>query len=239
MPNYRFQITLPAMTGLAEDGFTSVWHTKTASPDPVISEWEDGITALLDFYNGLAGLMPTGVISSAVGAGTVKAYEVVTGAPGESDDQALLLDQDAFTVGALAAPANLPMPSEVAVCLSMTAVGAADVPENIAGGAPGPAGDIHPRARYRGRVYLGPWVANASTIVVASGAARPAVALRDTILNYGDALGTALAADGHSLCVYSRADASFKTVDTLSVDDAFDTVRSRGVKRTIRDTRSI
>lgn len=230
MANYRYQITHPSSTGLPEDGYTNVWHTKTGGA-VAQADWEAGLDAILAFYNGLYPLMPTGVISAAVGAGTAKVYEVQVGAPGAQDDVAVLLDEDAFTVAGLAAGANLPMPSEVALCMSMVAVGASAVPEENAG--------LRPRSRYRGRLYLGPWVANGTTIAVVAGASRPAQALRDTILNYGDAMGTELAAAGHSLCVYSRSDAAFKTVETLQCDDSWDTIRSRGVKRTVRDTRSI
>lgn len=230
MAFYRHQVITPVATGLPEDAIVNVWHTKTGV---AASETDaEAITdALLDFHNAIQGLAPTGVLDLSAGAGRVKAYEVNPGSPGAADDTSVLLDETTWTVGAVAAPANLAMPTEVAVCMSMVATGASSVPEET--------GTIRPRSRYRGRVYLGPWCTSPTTVAIVAGAPRVASGLRTVILNYGDALGTALNAAGASLCVYSRSDAAFKTVETLQVDDEWDTVRSRGHKRTLRETRSI
>ena len=96
------------------------------------------------------------------------------------------------------------MPSEVAVCLSF-AGDLTGLPESEAAGPVGPVGDIHHRARNRGRIFLGGFSTDASG-GVAPNIGRPLPGLRTDIANAATALrnNAGLAARGISWAIYSR-----------------------------------
>jgi hypothetical protein len=126
------------------------------------------------------------------------------------------------------------LPRECAVVLSLAAAHAG-VAEDVPGGVPGPKGDTHPAARYRGRIYLGPLnlaavtqaadspVVNVSMQVAATGAAY---ALNEAV--------NVLAGDTSSWVVWSRKDHLLRSITGGWCDNAFDTQRRRGLKASSR-----
>lgn len=99
-------------------------------------------------------------------------------------------------------------PREVALCLSFYA--ARNLP------------------RYRGRLYLGPWISGVCL-------ERP----NSAVISSARAVGTGIAALGGVSVdwqLYSPTRLAFSKVTNVWVDDEWDTVRSRGLKATSRST---
>lgn len=114
-----------------------------------------------------------------------------------------------------------PLPSEVALCLTAAADFGSDVEF-----APG----SRPRARDRGRLYLGPLHAG----VLDVGAVNEPVPSPSAI-NILAGAGAALRDNANTTwCVWSRAGAIVKPVVDVWVDNAFDTQRRRGERATAR-----
>lgn len=131
------------------------------------------------------------------------------------------------------------LPRECASVLSI-AGNMAGVPEDVPGGAPGPAGDTHPAARLRGRVYLGPFTTGA----IGSGVNGPGVILqlRASATDAATALGTAIAAIVGGTVhwgVWSRVNHTIVPVTHGWMDDGWDTQRRRGIKAIVRSTFTI
>lgn len=109
------------------------------------------------------------------------------------------------------------LPEECAIALSLQAVTASGVPAG----------------RRRGRVFIGPLSTAASSFSSVTGHQVPQsvrealTAAMATVVLDSDGLG-------HRLGVYSRADSAYRTVMSVSVDDALDTIRSRGHEPTTR-----
>lgn len=231
MAYYRFQVSLGMLNALPEDNIVNVWHAFDAAPPGDADDVQAALAAqeFGDFYNGLAGLMPESLVSEAGAAHSVKYYELTQNAAGGDDDVVTLLGEHFFSTPVVAAAVNPPLPPEVACCLSM----AAD-PEEV----PEFAGATRPRARRRARVYLGPWTCVVGTTInVAGGQVYVHNTLGTTILNYAEALIDSIRPLGFSLACYSRSDNQMRAVTELHVDNAFDTVRSRGTAPTARQSR--
>jgi len=108
-----------------------------------------------------------------------------------------------------------PVPSEVALCLSYSAT------DNVAG-AP----------RFRGRIYL----------PLGSAASRPTVTQMNAVLALGQGLAAAGNAGNTTWKMRSRIGTGtalnpvpvFRKIESISVDDEWDTQRSRGMRATQR-----
>ena len=89
------------------------------------------------------------------------------------------------------------------------------------------------RPRFRGRLYI-PY-----TYITGSLGGRPTPTQRQFVLNsWGSALGRGLPPN-MNLIVWSRFDKKAYGVTNMWVDDEWDTVRSRGLKGTVRDLATI
>jgi hypothetical protein len=118
---------------------------------------------------------------------------------------------------AIASVSTLTGPGEVAVCLSYAA--------NDDPGLVGP--------RRRGRIYIGPiafnWVQDP----------RPAPVLRQNLLVFGQALASVGSAANTTWLMYSRTDLVTAKIESIWVDDAWDTQRRRGLAPTLRDVQLV
>ena len=112
------------------------------------------------------------------------------------------------------------LPAEVAVCASFRASYAGLAEES---------GSTRPRARRRGRVYLGPVMTN--ILGVTAGETHVGASFPTVVVAAMEALRTDTAT---SWGVWSRADAATSPVVAEWCDDAFDTIRKRGPKATTR-----
>jgi hypothetical protein len=127
------------------------------------------------------------------------------------------------------------LPNEVAVAFTLEAVEHANAPVNVPAGEPGPKGDIRPKARRTGKVYLGPltsfWIDPSSQgdCVVDDYHRGMTFGLFAQLRD--DLSAIAATAD---LGVWSRADQTIRPVASVSCDNRFDTIRSRGSAPTAR-----
>ncbi len=112
-------------------------------------------------------------------------------------------------------------PSEVALCLSYSA-------DDNAAGTP----------RRRGRIYLPVW---------ASGGARPDLAMRTALLTFGQGLASVGFAGNTTWKMLSRLGSGtplapapeLRKIESISVDDEWDTQRSRGMRATLRTRQDV
>jgi hypothetical protein len=118
---------------------------------------------------------------------------------------------------AISSASTLTGPGEVAVCLSYAA--------NDDPGLVGP--------RRRGRIYIGPiaynWVQDP----------RPGLTLRQNLLAFGQALAAVGTASNTTWVMYSRTDLVTAKIESIWVDDAWDTQRRRGLAPTVRDVQDV
>lgn len=194
-------------------------NTGGDTEDTIVNNWyfdvtsadEEGniapvATALDTFYTTLIALLAG---SHAWTTGRLKVYDIAEPTP-----RAPLYD-DVLAIGGT--PASTRLPAECAVCLSFQGDQTSGVRQ----------------ARRRGRVYLGPWgtAANDSTTGLISTGVTGAI---DTAAT---ALLTASATDPDwAWIVWSPTTSTAVPVTNGWVDNAWDTVRSRGIDATTRVT---
>lgn len=221
------EVVLTNLSGFAKDDVINTFAFSTPTDPPSTAEADDATNALIAFYNtvpsghnAIAGVIgPT--ISRASLACFMKSYNIgghLDGSPHGSPFRSI-----AWTLGAMVAGAK-PLPTEVAAAITFHSDYGSD-PEF----APG----TRPRARDRGRVYIGPLTQS----VVDNNAPvnRPFVSqsTRETLVTQAAALRDDSAT---TWCVWSRAAAALKAVTKIWVDDAFDSQRRRGEKATVFTT---
>lgn len=100
-------------------------------------------------------------------------------------------------------------------------------------------GTTHPRARRRGRVYIGPLVGGSGTLVTTTPPYLLASNLTLTMRQAAVAMQAAALADGWTWSVWSRKDTLLRAVVGGWTDNAPDTQRRRGPAPTARVTYSI
>lgn len=229
MQTCHVTVTLPAITGLAKDDVVNTFTFN--DPVGILPADLDAIgAAIFDFYRGVAAPQ-INTVDSYIGPAisrsnlvTVRYYDVdghLNGSPAGSPER---VDAAAFSLGGSSSSTGLP--SEVACCITLYADYLGDV--EFAPGA-------RPRARDRGRLYIGPLNTAAQTTAI--GRTRPDPAM---ITDFAEsAARLARAPMGPKLVVWSRRSATVKPVTRVSVDDAFDTQRRRGIDATTKTFRSV
>lgn len=227
MTIFRHVVGLGRQNGLEEDRIINTWHTDDGQELENIADLPDVAQALVDFYLGMEGWLSS-VLSSSTNAHFIRSYIVRPGAGPQGQDL-LGSPQNLRTFTTAALSAQPPMPSEVACVLGMNA-DLTNVAEEL--------GQTRPASRRRGRVYFGPLPTNA--ISNQGSDARPLAALRTALLNEGEGLVDAISVGtAHQLAVYSRTDGDARPVIRMTVDDAFDTIRSRGIKPSLKERRVV
>jgi hypothetical protein len=228
MPILRGTAIIEKVSGIDADASVNVWHFETVlEPSPAdIQAVGDGLIA---FYQGAQSLFPNNV-ASGVDAHRIEIARVLPGAAGEADDTvSALIGTRIFQMQTGAA---FSLPNEVAACLSFRA--------SIDGFAE-ESGLIRPRARRRGRVFIGPLDLDTLAAIAPNNEPRFSVTSRETMLDAYDALTTATAAASANLRhgVYSRTNGDIEPVVQVSVDSEFDTMRSRGRRPENRMSRAV
>lgn len=210
MPTFcRLQVTLLNDNALLRDAAVNTWHYGSAGDrDADTSAFVSAISA---FYNAIDSMFS----SCLSGIATWKAYDLADVEPRVPFNE----DQITFTPGA-----GTQLPNEVAVCMSFH----------------GTLGSGINAARRRGRIYLGPLDANivdnltqgaiidSATEALVAGAAET---LRD-VADTSDASWVVFSPTSYA-AVPSLATSCFPVVGG-HVDNAFDTIRSRGIDSTSR-----
>lgn len=238
MPQYwHVETVLGAKSGLTRDNVVNNWafHTDEASATSFLADVIPGLTA---FYN----TAPTGEahplayligkhVSRTADACVHKVYDIgghLDGSPAGSPAAIA-----PFTLAAASTDAQLP--AEVAICLSF----------HSSYGVAAEFGDhLRPRARLRGRVYIGPLIADTTALQPLSedagtGIVRVGSGARTLITKAADELRQGLHYAGGpdtnaTWSTWSRAASLTHPVAEVWVDDAFDTVRRRGPRPTTK-----
>lgn len=210
----RIQVYNKTKSGLPENYVTNTWYFDGgivgATPEDVAN---DAIGILDDFYVAVAPKLS----STLEDLWYWTAYNM-------ADPKPRVPIASGTFEAAVSQTAGADLPSEVAVCLSFHA-------EYESG---------KPKARRRGRIFLGPLAQSAGENV--GNEFRPAAAWRTTIAAAAEALRVA-GDDDKFWAVYSPTDdltlpldQAFNDVVGGWVDNAFDTQRSRGPAATARTT---
>ena len=204
----RAQVSLDSDTSLPRDACQNTWHFWSTSVDPV----DDAASiqdALVDFYDTV------GVYFSVHLAGiwNAKYYNLVDLEP---------RTPIATGAGSFSPAAGIALPNEVAACLSYRAAG-------VSGAS---------TKRRRGRIYLGPL--GVSTTAIGTGDSELTDDFMDDVADAALALISGLSSTNATWSIFSPTDAgaspwsagvllaSSHDVVAGYIDNAYDTVRSRG-----------
>lgn len=234
MPIIRADVAIAGASNLPEDESHNVFHFDVTGPTPDSGEIADMAEALTLFYigndGGAVNALTTWYSTESVDvtpSPIIRFYELpaVPGPVGSPIAEANVLGFTASSADAL--------PHEVALALTFHA-DLTGIPESVPGGVVGPEGDTHPRARRRGRIYLGPL--NVNTVDGTSG--RPSASFRTSVAAAGVRLrdNLDLQTGGIQWVVFSPTDWVARPVVNGWVDNAFDTQRRRGVAASSRTT---
>lgn len=219
-------VTFNHVDGIGADGIVNTF-TFNCIDDDIAGGLGDELQARLeDFYNN--GHDTSAAIGTRMGsqvsrtvAPVLRLYDITAHVDGS----------DAGSPVSVRTMANLPaaadaemLPTEIAAVLTFHSPYTTD-PEFGAG--------TRPRARDRGRLYLGPWGKN-NSVTGTAGRPVPSATLRAIVIDAAKALR-----DDPSLnrwSVWSRAAARTRSVSDLWIDDAWDVQRRRGEKALTRTT---
>jgi hypothetical protein len=226
MALYRVQVGLRRRGGLEEDRSINVWHVLGADPANALDATEMSFH-FATFYQSIQDYLAA-TVSALLNGHTMNIYAVNIGGPGAVDDQSgSPILSTAFTT--FAPNASTPLPAEVACALTL---------RGDLTGIQQELGATRPASRRRGRVFIGPISTNA--VEVDAPDARPNAPFRTQLLDSVQSLNAALKANvGVALAVYSRTGGFVTPVVDAQVDNAWDTIRSRGAAASLRETRTI
>ena len=217
---------MEADSGLPEDRFINDFaFYKAVDGVPSAGDYDNLFTAVDEFFNHTetSTFKVAQFISAAVDRAAtheLQAYHIAAGPLGSPVATSPWL-------GPSTPLSSTPMPTEVAGVLSFHADLTGVLEES---------GATRPRARRRGRVYIGPLVISAT-----DGASQPALdtsflsTLRQAAIFMHDTAET----DGWVWAVWSRADATLREVVAGWTDNAPDTQRRRGQASTARVTYTV
>lgn len=235
----RATVTLPSVSLLPEDAAVNVWHFESFGDFLTSSDMGDIAAALQGFYAGSIASLGIGPYfgpsrSRATDACRIDIAQVSPGALGGMDDSVSpILDTRTFTLPAAGNAQGFPEQVAIALSLEASLVG---VVEEITGPPP----RVRPAARRRGRIYLGPLHIGLADSETTTNRCRVSVATRNQILAAAEEMNTKLLSTPEArIVVYSRAGGVAYPVVNFAVDDRFDVVRRRGMKRQVKQYEAI
>lgn len=219
MAAIRTQVVLERVGGMGEDVITNTWHWESDDPSPLTGDSPTtNLTGLLDRMKTFYGWCAANILSSLVtGNGVIKVYNLA-----DLPDLFPIREEPfVFTK-----PTASPLPAEVAIALSYNA-------DRVPGVGQG---------RLRGRVWLGP---------IRGGLGNPApnapdpfiqASTRTGLLTAAKTMATGSVGGAYRMAIFSpthftatsNLGAALNDVTRLTVDDAYDTIRSRGARATQR-----
>lgn len=236
------RIELPRTSGLVEDQVVNTFTIGQAS-SLLQSEADAVATAFATFFNnvptgGLAALRD--LLSPEIVRNVnvpVKFYDI-TGKLNGVANVGSPIRTAGFGIGPQAG-ASAGLPGEVACVLTLNGQGRADAPVEAPDGADADDLPDRPKQRRTGRIYFGPLAVN--TLSVVDGLVRPGSNIRDTLRLAAADLETNIEAalPGSQWSVWSRKDAALYPIESVSTDNAFDTMRSRGPAATARGVTAV
>lgn len=221
-------MSAPRKSGLAEDVVTNTWHFDvggSAAPQ----DYSDINAALATFYGAIQTYTANSWASTPTEI-TTKFYNL--GEPGQITESTLAgspVDVRSFT---RTGTGTTSLPAECAVVLGIRGL-LTNVREED--------GTIRPAARRRGRIFIGPLAQSAGSLDSTTGEFLVGSSFRTALLNAATALQATLKGTGTGINVgvLSKRDSAFYPAYTFVVDNAFDTIRSRGGKRTVVQTAAV
>lgn len=220
MPDYHVVARFPHLNGKPEDEVMNTWTFRVNGSAGASDDSNVIANDLTTFYNTTAPLGGHAVtqyfkdsIIRAANACFFDFYDITGKLDGQAHGSPFVIRP--FTCGQ-PNPGATGLPAELAICLSFYG-DLTGLAEEI--------GDVRPRARRRGRVYLGPLNNIVREDDPATGRTRVTQQCRDTLASAADRLRTS---NNHDWCVWSRANAALAIVQGGFVDDAFDVQRRRG-----------
>jgi hypothetical protein len=228
----RATVVMQKLSSKPEDAIRNVWHFATGGL-PVVADFTSIDLGLKAFYTGISSLLGSAIDRNGAN-NRIEISQVNAGAAGPADDTASSLLATSFFTMANPAASAVNLPSEAAIAMS------------IRGDVTGLAeelnsGFLRPKSRKRGRVFLGPL--NSSVVGNDPVTFRPKVnlATRDQILASYTNFKNELDGPGRIVhhVVYSTMNATTAPVVLTHVDDAFDTIRSRGEKAIDRSSQVV
>lgn len=225
----RATAVLNKKSGVARDAARNVWHFSLPGPFSDTQVGQVG-TALGAFYTGRQTFLGNSLAGTAL-AHRIELADVNEGGAGESDD--VISPLRGTTTFTITPDTSDPLPNEVAACLSFSGDLSGVLEED---------GLIRPRARRRGRVFLGPLASTVNQPVNTTNR-EPMVsdAFKENVLDGYDLLLNALIGVDTNLrhIIYSRTEAVGRVVTRAWVNDEFDTVRRRGTRPRDRMERAV
>lgn len=209
---YRALVKIPRDTAIPEDIAMNVLHFRgTSALTTDVEDADDIVAALATFYQAIDNTFFASVVASPL---QVIVYDLA-----DAEPRAALLDTT-ITISPSAGP---DYPTEVAVCLSFQA-------DQVSG---------QPQARRRGRIFIGPCPSGISTS--ANGRVNLDGTEQNLLVAAADTLKDDAAAAGVPWAVYSPTTDATSSLAAATflvtngwVDNAFDTIRSRGTAATVR-----
>lgn len=222
--------TLAHVDGINADAVQNSFCFRTLGSSPTSTDLTAIETAVKNFYNAV----PTGFgpiaeslsssLSRVANLCTLKHYDI-TGRLGVGDDHGSPIQQVNWTLGPKLTGTIADLPAEMSIVCSFRADWGT-TPEFGPELGPG-GGHVRPRARKRGRIYIGPLHVN----VMTQDTTTKRVKLATFIMNgFTQAMKQLRDDSATEWRVWSRVDAATYPVVSGWVDDAFDSTRRRGEK---------
>lgn len=242
-------VELANVNGLIEDSFVNTFAiTGTTPTDPV--HQGQLLTGITRIYNEVVATVPLAkylspTISRVSMACHARLYNLDDGSGGIKDvlTPGVILGspiaETSWTLDSAGGTENA-FPNEVALVVSLYALGRDSAAVEVQDGSDPDAKPDRPKQRRTGRVYIGPL--NLSAGVISTGQSRPADAFEDTarlaIINADEWLRTASETGpaGNRIGVWSRKDRVVRGLEAVGSDNAWDTVRRRGIAPTVKQT---
>lgn len=220
---YLIQTIMSSTSGLVEDEVVNDWAVDFGGPGTSTGQLEDAMSAVGDFFRlgATAGDRVGSYIGGSIDRGAthrIELREIVAGPLGPP-----LITQD--WLGPTSAVATSNLPTECAAVLSFHA-DLTGIFEEV--------GVTRPRARRRGRVFIGPLTTGA--VVVADPQPVLHNDFRVAMQANAVAMFDALATIGAEWSVWSRVDQTLRQVVGGWTDNAPDTQRRRGQAASQRST---
>lgn len=235
-------VNLKRKTGLPKDVIVNDWVVDVAEPFVPAVQGPVVLAAIQSFYTHVNGAghsvqeYLSATIDPSVGAHTFKMYDLTGHLDGSPHGSPVF--QGAMTIGH--GFAFNPLPAEVAAVLTIRANGwDTALVERPDADAPPDLKKDRPRQRLSGRIFVGPLDPNALTVDGMTFEPSVHSDFRTALLDGAEWMYDQLELAGHNLAQWSRKNAQVTHVVAVQVDNAFDTIRSRGNAPAVRTTRVV
>lgn len=214
----RAQVVLNKKSGLVRDAVTNTWHFNAGGSVSAADLTAIG-DQLVNFYSAINAYL-SNTLSLVANAHVIKLTDLgdYDAPPNPESPQG---PPDVNRTWTLVGSGAASLPTEVAATLTLEA-GSRSVSEEV--------GSTRPAARRRGRIFIGPLTTSVISAQATTQEPLLSDAFRTAVLDAAVAMSTALAALTNPVAVgvLSKANNAVHNVVNYSMDNAFDTIRSRG-----------